>query len=176
MRAWQTHLATDGKAPGKGYAPATVNNHLAALGGFCSWVTVQAPELFVVGNPTQGVKALGVPALEPRRLNDEQIRSLRSVCDRLEHLYRAQRQPKGRDGLPPLHARARPRRDRAIVHVLLSTGLRRAELVGLDLGLATPERSTLEACHVVTGASRTCCRFRETRQRSNLSTALSKPT
>ena len=90
------------------------------------------------GQPqTTRIKAVPIPALEPRCLNDDQIRSLRSVCDRLEYLYRAQRKPK--DGrLAPLHARARPLRDRAIVHVLLSTGLRRAELVGLDLDQVEP--------------------------------------
>jgi site-specific recombinase XerD len=37
-----------------------------------------------------------------------------------------------------VHAHARPLRDRAIVHLLLGTGLRRAELVGLDLDQLEP--------------------------------------
>ena len=141
VAAWQRHLAAHGKAPDKGYASTTVNNHLAALSGFCSWVHAQDPTVFAVGNPAVGVKALPVPALRPRCLSDDQLRSLRSVCDRLEYLYRARRQPAGGQ-MPPLHARARPLRDRAIVHVLLSTGLRRAELVGLDIEQLIPSRPT----------------------------------
>ncbi|MDP8928222.1 MAG: tyrosine-type recombinase/integrase [Actinomycetota bacterium] len=38
----------------------------------------------------------------------------------------------------PIHAHSRPWRDRAIVYVLLSTGLRREELVRLDLGQLAP--------------------------------------
>ena len=38
----------------------------------------------------------------------------------------------------PLRERSRPQRDRAIVFVLLSTGLRREELVRLDLDQAEP--------------------------------------
>jgi len=37
-----------------------------------------------------------------------------------------------------VHRHARPLRDRAIMHVLLGTGLRRAELVGLDLAQLEP--------------------------------------
>lgn len=37
-----------------------------------------------------------------------------------------------------MHRHARPLRDRAIMHVLLGTGLRRAELVGLDLAQLEP--------------------------------------
>ena len=39
----------------------------------------------------------------------------------------------------PLYAHARPTRDRAIVFVLLSTGLRREELIQLDLGQLKPD-------------------------------------
>jgi site-specific recombinase XerD len=43
-----------------------------------------------------------------------------------------------RSGAGELHGHARPLRDRAIVHTLLSTGLRREELVNLDLDQVTP--------------------------------------
>ena len=35
-------------------APATVNNYVASLSGFTSWVNVQAPGLFTTGNPSTG--------------------------------------------------------------------------------------------------------------------------
>ena len=38
----------------------------------------------------------------------------------------------------PLHAHARPLRDRAKIYLLLATGLRREELVRLDLTQITP--------------------------------------
>jgi len=37
--AWQQHLQDEG------LAPATVNNHLAALSAFTSWVSAHAPRL-----------------------------------------------------------------------------------------------------------------------------------
>ena len=127
-------------------APATVNNHLASLGGFTSWVAAQAPGLFANGNPTAGVGGLALPPLEPRALSADQVRSLKNLCDRLPRLHeRKGRRWAREDGEPvPTHAHSRPWRDRAIVYVLLSTGLRREELVRLDLGqLAPPDADGL---------------------------------
>ena len=58
---WQRHLA-------EGLAPATVNNHVASLSGFATWVSVQAPGLFATGNPSTGISTLPLPPLEPRSL------------------------------------------------------------------------------------------------------------
>jgi len=129
--AWQQHLQDEG------LAPATVNNHLAALSAFTSWVSAQAPRLFPFGDPAKGVGALGLPPLEPRALSDAQVRSLKSLCDRLPRLAAKRgRRWAGKDA--DVHARRRPWRDRAIVFVLLSTGLRREELVRLDLDQVQP--------------------------------------
>jgi integrase len=135
--AWQ-HALVD-----QGLAPATVNNHLASLSAFTTWVHAQAPRLFPVGDPAKGIGELGLPPLEPRTLTPDQVRSLKSVCDRLARFY----QMKGRrwttrrngDG-PPVRERARPLRERAIVYLLLSTGLRREELVNLDLDQVVPAK------------------------------------
>lgn len=123
-----------------GFAPATINNHLASLGGFTSWVSAQAPGLFANGNPAAGVGGLALPPLEPRALSADQVRSLKNLCDRLPRLHeRKGRRWVRQDGEPvPGHAHSRPWRDRAIVYVLLSSGLRREELVRLDLGQLTP--------------------------------------
>jgi len=58
------------------------------------------------------------------------------VADRLERFHLL----KGRRAGDPhaRHAHGRPLRDRAIVYLLLSTGLRREELVKLDLGQVEP--------------------------------------
>jgi integrase len=134
--AWQQQLREEG------LAAATVNNHLASLSGFTTWVSAQAPQVFPLGDPAKGISELGLAPLEPRALRPEQVRSLKNVCDRLPRLY----QKKGRQWTNQqeigTHERRRPLRDRAIVYVLLSTGLRREELVNLDLDQlvpATPE-------------------------------------
>ena len=131
--AWQAHLRA---LP---LAPATVNNHLASLSAFTTWVQAQAPRLFPAGNPARGISELGLAPLEPRALSDTQIRSLKSVCDRLPRFHQLKgRRWRADPALPPLHQSARPWRDRALVFVLLSTGLRREELVRLDLTQLVP--------------------------------------
>lgn len=135
VAAWQTALRE------QGLAPATINNHLASLSAFTTWVQAQAPGLFPVGDPAKGIGALGLGPLEPRALGPAQVESLKNLCDRLERFHqRRDRRHPGRTA--PLRAHGRPWRDRALVFVLLSTGLRREEIVRLDLeqlAPATPE-------------------------------------
>jgi integrase len=61
---------------------------------------------------------------------------LKNLLDRLERFH----QHRGRRRAPAgeLHGHARPCRDRAIVCLLLATGLRREELVTIDLDQLTP--------------------------------------
>ena len=90
------------------------------------------------------------------------MRSLKSVVDRLERFHA----PKGRrsGGGESQHSHARALRDRAIVYVLLSTGLRREELVTLDVDQVSPpepamlreaKRAQLRAVVGKGGATRT---------------------
>jgi site-specific recombinase XerD len=140
--AWQKQLLS------QGLAHATINNHLASLSSFTTWVYTHNADLFPVGDPAKGIGELGLPPLEPRALSPDQVRSLKNVCDRLErfHQVKGRRQNKG-EGTVPVQAHGRPWRDRAIVYVLLSTGLRREELVNLDLDQIEP--STPEALRAV---------------------------
>lgn len=134
-QGWQRSLV-DG-----GLAPSTVNNHLASLSAFTTWVDTQALGLFPAGDPAKGVKELRLPPLEPRALSETQVRSLKNVCDRLERFHGLKgREWKKNGGRSPARARGRPTRDRAIVFVLLSTGLRREELVTLDLDQVEPNK------------------------------------
>jgi integrase len=130
--AWQRELLQNG------LAHSTVNNHLASLSAFTTWVHSRAPHVFPSGDPVKGISELALPPLEPRALTDEQIRSLKNICDRLErfHQLKGRRVPK--DGAPRLRSNARPLRDRAIVFVLLSTGLRREELILLNIDQVVP--------------------------------------
>jgi site-specific recombinase XerD len=129
--AWQEDLLA------QGMAHSTVNNHIAPLSGFTTWVHTLNPQIFPVGDPAKGIRELSLPPLEPRALSPEQVRSLKNLCDRLErfHLVKGRRN-KGNPAT--LQSYARPWRDRSIVYVLLSTGLRREELVTITLDHEEP--------------------------------------
>lgn len=137
VRRWQQALQD------QGLAASTINNHLASLSGFASWVQGQSPQTFTMGDPTKGIGDLPLPALEPRALTENQVETLKNLCDRLDSFYRvkgrAWRKQLAPEERPPLRSKARPQRDKAIVLVLLSTGLRREELVQLTLGQLTPQ-------------------------------------
>lgn len=79
-----------------------------------------------------------MPPLEPRALSEAQVRSLKNVCDRLERFHELKGREWRERGERAGHARGRPVRDRAIVYVLLSTGLRREELVEVNLSQVEP--------------------------------------
>lgn len=131
---WQKHLLEE-----KGFARSTVNNYMTSLSGFTGWVHRQQPDLFYGGDPAKGIKELGLPPLKIRALTPAQIASLKSLCDRLESYYWVRGRKAHRPGQPrPVRKNGRPWRDRAIIFTLLSTGLRRSELVGLDLDQLEP--------------------------------------
>ncbi len=129
---WRAHLEDSG------LAHATINNYLASLSGFTNWVYSQSPHTFAMGNPTKGIGELPLPPLEPRALSDDQLRSLKNICDRLEQFYRLKGRRWTKTHTPPLRSNARPLRDKAMVFVLLSTGLRREELIKLNLEQVQP--------------------------------------
>ncbi|MGH3720985.1 MAG: hypothetical protein ACRDRI_19490 [Pseudonocardiaceae bacterium] len=89
----------------------------------------------VLGAPTEETETLGfwiqayLTAAVPRALSEAQVRSVKNVLDRLGALRRLMGgRHRGGDTPPATHRHTRPYRDRAIVHVLPATGLRRAEL------------------------------------------------
>jgi integrase len=84
------------------------------------------------------VRELPLPALEPQALSPAQVLLLKSVCDRLPRFHerkgrRYETRRRTTQGASAVHGHARPYRDRAIVYLLLATGLRREELVNLNL-------------------------------------------
>ena len=144
VQGWQRSLVE------QELAPSTVNNHLASFSAFTTWVTSRAPDLFPSGDPAKGIKELRLPPLEPRALSEAQVRSLKNVCDRLERFHELRGREWKERGERVGHARARPARDRGIVFVLLSTGLRREELVTLDLAQVQPnEPQRMRAARLV---------------------------
>lgn len=140
--AWQQTLEA------QDLAAATINNHLASLSAFGTWVQAHNGTMFPMGDPTKGIGDLALPPLEPRTLSEQQIQSLKNLCDRLPVFY----QLKGRRWTQsaestPRRRNARPWRDRAMVFVLLSTGLRREELVKLNRDQLHPH--TVDALRTV---------------------------
>ena len=144
VTAWRDHLAAEGTISRDGttaaMAPATVNNHLAHLSAMFSWITVHAPAgLLRHGDPTKKVDLLRLPAPQVRALAGAQVRTVKNVLDRIEGFHQLKgRRHRGGDKAPAVHRHARPLRDRAIVHLILGTGLRRAEITGLDLTQLDP--------------------------------------
>ncbi len=143
VAGWREHLAATEVRPRRGgrtqtLAPATVNNHLAHLSAFFTWTLAHAPAgLLPHGDPTSRVELLRLPAPEPRALSAAQVRTVKNVLDRLEGFHRLRGRRHG-DGDRAVHRHARPLRDRAIVHLLLGAGLRRAEVAGLNLDQLDP--------------------------------------
>lgn len=131
-------LAWQGSLSDSGLAPATVNNHLASLSAFTTWVQAHTPRLFPAGDPAKGIGELALPPLEPRALSEAQVRSLKNLCDRLPRLHQLRGRQWKDTAEVRVRAHARPWRDRALVFVLLSTGLRREELVRLELDQLEP--------------------------------------
>ena len=144
VTAWRDHLAAAGQTGRDGraaaMAPATVNNHLAHLSAMFTWTRAHAPDrLLPHGDPTKGVEPLRLPAPETRALNDAQVRTVKNVLDRIEGFHRLTGRAHRAEGTTPaVHRHARPLRDRAIAHLMLGTGLRRAEVVGLVLAQLDP--------------------------------------
>jgi integrase len=138
ITAWRDHLAAAGWRRKDGtaaaMAPATVNNHLAHASALFSWISAHAPAaLLPGGDPTKRVEPLPLPAPEVRALNAAQVRTVKNVLDRLESFHQLTGRRHRGAGRNATHRHARPLRDRAIVHTMLGTGLRRAEIAGLDL-------------------------------------------
>lgn len=97
--------------------PTSVNRVLATLRHCATWIHKQRP--FLAGNPTAGVKELTVDEPEWKGLSDVEVMRLKSASEQLVVLKVRKNQ--------------RPLRDRASFLVLLNTGLRISELLGLQL-------------------------------------------
>ena len=120
-------------------APATVNNHLAHLSALFSWITVHAPAgLLRHGNPTKKVEPQQPPAPQARALAGPQVRTVKNVLDRIEGFPKLNGRRHRGGAAVAVHRHSRPLRDRAIVHLILGTGLRRVEVTGLDLDQLDP--------------------------------------
>jgi site-specific recombinase XerD len=89
--------------------PATANNRYRSLQAFFKWL---AKEELVQANPMRNMKPPTVPETPPHVWTDEEVKKLLKTCA-------------GRD--------FEAVRDTAIIRILLDTGLRRAELAGMQM-------------------------------------------
>ncbi|WP_138753565.1 tyrosine-type recombinase/integrase [Paenibacillus sinopodophylli] len=138
VKAWLDHLYKDGKGIGVPMAAATVNNHRAHLSLFMTWLNQQRPHL-LPEDPTKGrgIRDIQLPTPDVKALTEPQLRSLINLLDRLERFYTVKGRA-WRDQEAPLRKNARPKRDRAIVYLFLSSGIRREMLVNLNLEQIEP--------------------------------------
>lgn len=134
--AWLDHLYADPAKGGSGFAASNVNTHQSALNQFMKWLHAAAPH-WLPKNPTRGVRDIKLPEPDPRALSPSQITSLKNLCDRLDRYFMKtdRRRTKEKN---ELRKNARPLRDRAIIYTLLSTGLRREELVMVNKDQVEP--------------------------------------
>ncbi len=70
LLAWQRSLVS------RGLAPSTVNNHLASLSAFTTWVHAQDQRLFPAGDPAKGIGELGLPLGDRATVDDRALRRL----------------------------------------------------------------------------------------------------
>jgi integrase/recombinase XerD len=102
---------------GNARKPATINRVLATLRHAAAWIHRQRP--FLAGNPCERIGDLNLDDPAWKGLSDLDVMRLRSAAEQLLHLKTAKNQL--------------PLRDYAVFLVLLLTGLRVSELLGLDL-------------------------------------------
>ncbi len=106
-------------------APATVNTHLAAIRTYARWARNQG---LIEQNPTNGIRGMRTTPTPPRWLTrQEQYMLLRVVR---EEVQLGDLRARG----DPAHPGAIwPRRDQALIVLLLNTGLRLSEAAALEL-------------------------------------------
>jgi integrase/recombinase XerC len=120
VRAYRRYLVEERRLK-----PNSVNSYLAALRAFCQWAMDQE---LIQGDPTSGIKGVKIEDLAPRWLDrQEQYRLLRAAEERVQ----IGDVKAGGDTSAPAYIR--PRRDRAIVVLMLNTGLRLSEVAALRL-------------------------------------------
>ena len=104
IEAWLVNLAD------RGQAPATVSNRYRSLHSFFAWL-VDEDEL--AHSPMERMRPPQVPEQPPAVLRDDELAALLRACSGTDF---------------------DARRDTALIRLLIDTGMRRGELVGLKVG------------------------------------------
>ncbi len=109
----------------KGRKPATIARRLISIRAFGRWLYSHRPDLLPLGDPTAQIKPPVQEAIRPKCLTDRQVKAILDVA--------SQRVSLRESTLPGRKKDRRPRRDRAIIMLLLNGGLRRSEVCELKL-------------------------------------------
>ena len=134
LRQYEGHLIE------KGLKPRTVHLHMSALSGFCGFLMKQGK---MQGNPARAVRR---PKMEKRLPEYYTEKSLDEYLEESAHAAGEEElkillsAPKGDKLAVELYRR---RLRRLIVLILYTTGIRRAELLGLTVDSVNRERGTL---------------------------------
>ena len=117
IRDWKGHMDS------KGWKPSTINRRLASLRAYFSWAQ---SERLVASNPTTGIRDKRHMRTGPKSLQRARVRDLRRAAEERIHLADLKRIP------IKMTATAREaRRDKALLYLILGTGLRLSEVCGL---------------------------------------------
>ncbi len=108
-----------------GRKPSTITRRLISIRAFGRWLNSVREDLLPLGDPTEGVKPPAQEPLRPKGLTDKQVKAILVVAQR-RITYRESDHPGRKKD-------QRPRRDYAILMLLLHGGLRRSEVCGLKL-------------------------------------------
>lgn len=136
VEAWLDYLYKDKEHGGLGFSANYVNDHQTTLSAFFKWLRIKSPHL-IYKDPTYKVRDIHVSEPEGRALTTQQQHSLKNICDRLERFYFKKDRARAA-GKMIIKESSRPLRNRAIVYLFLSTGLRREELTKLNINQLIP--------------------------------------
>ena len=115
LRSYEVHLLDK-----KRMSPKTVNQHLSVLSSFCRYMVKQDR---IPSNPVSTLSRPKVPKRLPEYFRQESLDSYLSSTEYLVNEYEAFSDPKYYE----------PRLQRLIINILYCTGIRRAELISLNI-------------------------------------------
>jgi len=120
VRSYRRYLTDDRKLKAR-----SINSYLAAVRAFCRWAMDKG---LAMGDPSSGIKGIEIEEQSPRWLSKQEQYALLRAAQKEVQIgdLRA-----GGDKAAPGYVW--PRRDRAIVVLMLNTGLRLSEVAALDM-------------------------------------------
>lgn len=134
LRTDYTPVRKNGKT--HGLSPKTVRNIWVALSAYFGWLSGE----FRISNPMEGIPAPKYKLKTPNAFTKDEVEALIRACDytrKADTGYRMSFKMKRPTG----------KRDRAILLVLLDTGLRASELCALNRGNVTYKTGKVEIVH-----------------------------
>lgn len=111
-------------------SPKTVELRFNVIKKFCKWVKSKRENMFLLQDPLKDIKAPAEEPVRPKGLTKKQINKLIDVLKtRMGNFYYGKNYENSY-GTPTI---SRTKRDYAIVYLMLNTGLRRQEVVDINI-------------------------------------------